>query len=45
MKTSLTKSKSSLFLLALLISSPLFEEEDYTPVVKDYTDYIQRSLK
>ena len=28
-----------------LISSPLFEEEDYTPVVKDYTDYIQRSLK
>ena len=25
-----------------LISSPLFEEEDYTPVVKDYTDYIQR---
>ena len=27
-----------------LISSPLFEEEDYTPVVKDYTDYIQRSL-
>lgn len=28
-----------------LISSPLFEEEDYAPVVKDYTAYIQRNLK
>lgn len=28
-----------------LISSPLFEEEDYIPVVKDYTAYIQRNLK
>ena len=28
-----------------LISSPLFEDEDYEPVVKDYRDYIERTLK
>ena len=28
-----------------LISSPLFEHDDYRPVVKDYTSYIERVLK
>lgn len=28
-----------------LISSPLFEDEDYQPVVKDYHEYIERVLK
>ena len=28
-----------------LISSPLFEHDDYQPVVKDYTSYIERVLK
>lgn len=28
-----------------LISSPLFEDEDYKPVVKDYKAYIERVLK
>ena len=28
-----------------LISSPLFEHDDYEPVVKDYTSYIERVLK
>ena len=28
-----------------LISSPLFEDEDYEPVVKDYHEYIERVLK
>lgn len=28
-----------------LISSPLFEDKEYTPVTKDYTDYIRRSLR
>jgi len=27
-----------------LISSPLFEHDDYRPVVKDYTSYIERVL-
>ena len=28
-----------------LISSPLFEDEDYEPVVKDYKAYVERVLK
>lgn len=28
-----------------LISSPLMGHEEYTPVLKDYTSYIERSLK
>ncbi len=28
-----------------LISSPLFDDPDYTPTVKDYSDYIQRTLE
>lgn len=28
-----------------LISSPLFEDDDYSPVVKDYKSYIERVLK
>lgn len=28
-----------------LISSPLFADEDYTPVVKDYKAYVERVLK
>ena len=28
-----------------LISSPLFEHDDYRPVVKDYTSYIERVLE
>lgn len=28
-----------------LISSPLFEDEEYVPVVKDYRDYVERVLK
>ena len=28
-----------------LISSPLFDTDDYEPVVKDYKDYIERVLK
>ena len=28
-----------------LISSPLFEDEEYEPVVKDYKAYVERVLK
>lgn len=28
-----------------LISSPLFEDDDYRPVVKDYREYVERVLK
>lgn len=28
-----------------LISSPLFEDDDYHPVVKDYREYVERVLK
>ena len=28
-----------------LISSPLFEDDDYCPVVKDYREYVERVLK
>ena len=28
-----------------LISSPLFDDEEYTPEVKDYVDYIERVLR
>jgi methylglyoxal synthase len=28
-----------------LISSPLMSQEDYSPVLTDYTSYIERSLK
>lgn len=28
-----------------LISSPLFEDEEYEPVVKDYREYVERVLK
>lgn len=28
-----------------LISSPLFEDEEYVPVVKDYRSYVERVLK
>lgn len=28
-----------------LISSPLFQSDDYQPVVKDYSEYIDRALK
>ena len=28
-----------------IISSPLFSQEDYTPEVKDYRSYIERSVK
>ena len=28
-----------------LISSPLFDDEEYVPVVKDYKAYIERVLK
>lgn len=28
-----------------LISSPLFEDDDYVPEVKDYRDYVERVLK
>lgn len=28
-----------------LISSPLFEDDDYKPIVKDYRDYVERVLK
>lgn len=28
-----------------LISSPLFEDDDYKPVVKDYKAYVERVLK
>lgn len=28
-----------------LISSPLFEDDEYKPVVKDYKAYVERVLK
>lgn len=28
-----------------IISSPLFEDDDYKPVVKDYRDYVERVLQ
>lgn len=28
-----------------IISSPLFEDDEYEPVVKDYRDYVERVLK
>ncbi len=27
-----------------IISSPLFEDDEYKPVVKDYRDYVERVL-